>query len=584
MKTVFEKTEWFRKAEYGFFFHFLNSGSALHPPENRSQRIPAPPDEWNRMVDSFDADAIAQQLHELGAGYAFLTVGQNSGYYCAPNETYDRIMGLSGNRSKCSRRDLMLDFADALAKYNIPLMAYTTTLAPGFDFDAVRKLKSIPPWNCNANCGNYQEVKQFAGTDPRLREFQTMWSAIHAEWMRRWGTKVKGWWVDGSYFADKMYAFPDPPNGKSFADALRTGNPDAIIAFNPGVVYPPCAVDPNQDYLAGEINEPEYGLLNGPMVEGMQYHVLTYVGQYWGKGPVRGDGKALAAMTRNITDNGGVVSWDLPFSPKGIDDELFAVLKEFADQYARSKKLFPKTEVKITPPSWNMEGKAIPGKAELHSADSAEIRLEWNGSIRTNGGKKDAVIELSPANAKECRLKLSCGGFSREIPVHIGKEITFSRTPSEPIVLKTKDESRILGSYRCSIDNGCFLIDAEVFEKESVIRERPWEGSCLEVFLAGGKKEKKQFCIRHDGAVFQVANGIVEECSSIEVVPGERDGKTVRFRAEIPLSLMKDYRPEDKEFLFDFQQTVNAESGILRNILSEGVGCAVYAFAKAVVK
>ena len=47
---------------------------------------------------------------------------------------------------------------------------------------------------------------------------------------------------------------------------------------------------------------------------------------------------------------------------------------------------------------------------------------------------------------------------------------------------------------------------------------------------------------------------------------------------------MKDYRPEDKEFLFDFQQTINAESGILRNILSEGVGCAVYAFAKAVVK
>ena len=51
MKTVFEKTEWFRKAEYGFFFHFLNSGSALHPQENRSQRIPAPPDEWNRMVE-----------------------------------------------------------------------------------------------------------------------------------------------------------------------------------------------------------------------------------------------------------------------------------------------------------------------------------------------------------------------------------------------------------------------------------------------------------------------------------------------------------------------------------------------------
>ncbi len=584
MKTVFEKTEWFRKAEYGLFFHFLNSGSALHPPENRSQRIPAPPDEWNRMVDSFDADAIAKQVHELGAGYAFLTVGQNSGYYCAPNETYDRIMGLSGDRSKCSRRDLISDFADALAKYNIPLLAYTTTLAPGFDFDAVRNLKSIPPWNCNANCGNYQEVKQFAGTDPRLREFQTMWSAIHAEWMRRWGTKVKGWWVDGSYFADKMYAFPDPPNGKSFADALRTGNPDAIIAFNPGVVYPPRAVDPCQDYLAGEINEPEYGLLNGPMVEGMQYHVLTYVGQYWGKGPVRGDGKTLAAMTRNITDNGGVVSWDLPFSPKGIDDELFAVLKEFADQYARSKKLFPKTEVKITPPCWNAEGKGIPGKVELHSVDPAEIELEWNGSLCTNGGEKDAVIELAPADAKECRLKLSCGGFSREIPVHIAREIALSSSLSAPMELKTKDGVRHLGAYQCAVADGDFIIDAEIFEQKPEIRAMPWECSCLEVFLSDGVQEKVQICIRHDGAVFQVKNGAVEEYPAVKIVPGRRDADSFRFRAEIPLSLMKSYRPEDKTFFFDFQQSVKEGNAVLRNMLSGFAGGIVSEFAKAIVK
>ena len=328
MKTVFEKTEWFRKAEYGFFFHFLNSGSALHPPENRSQRIPAPPDEWNRMVDSFDADAIAQQLHELGAGYAFLTVGQNSGYYCAPNETYDRIMGLSGDRSKCSRRDLMLDFADALAKYNIPLMAYTTTLAPGFDFDAVRKLKSIPPWNCNANCGNYQEVKQFAGTDPRLREFQTMWSAIHAEWMRRWGTKVKGWWVDGSYFADKMYAFPDPPNGKSFADALRTGNPDAIIAFNPGVFTPVTTMTEYEDYTAGEIFEglPE---CRGPWIESadgsysVTYHILLPMGENWCRGNPRYPDELVKVYTRYINERGGAITWDVRIQPEGLIPEAF---------------------------------------------------------------------------------------------------------------------------------------------------------------------------------------------------------------------------------------------------------------------
>lgn len=583
MKTVFEKTEWFRKAEYGFFFHFLNSGSALHPPENRSQRIPAPPDEWNRMVDSFDADAIAKQLHELHAGYAFLTVGQNSGYYCAPNATYDRIMGLSGPHSKCSRRDLIRDFADALANYDIPLLAYTTTLAPGYDFDAVRKLKSIPPWNCNSNCGNYQEVKQFAGTDPRLREFQTMWNAIHAEWMSRWGKKVRGWWVDGCYFADKMYRFPDEPNGKSFADALRTGNPDAIIAFNPGVVYPPRAVDPNQDYLAGEINEPEYGLLNGPLIDGMQYHVLTFVGQYWGKGPLRGDGKTLAAMTRNITDNGGVVSWDIPFSPKGIDEELFSVLKEFAREYARSRKVFPKTDVKILSPRWNAEGKAVPGRVELRSASPAEIKLEWNNSILTNSGKQEAAIKLPPANAKECRLKLTCGGFSREIPVHIGREFLFSKTPSAPMELKTADGSRLLGRYRCAVDNGKFLVDAEIFEKKPEIRALPWECSCLEVFLSDGGTEKQQLCIRHDGVVFQVKNGVAEECSSVKIVPGGRNAESFRFRAEIPLSLIEGCREEPHAFSFDFQQSVMECGRVLRGVFCGSGGGNISEFATALV-
>ena len=586
MKNVLKRTEWFRKAEYGFFFHFLNSGSTLHPPENRSQRVPAPPDEWNRMVDRFDVHAIAKQLSELRAGYAFLTVGQNSGYYCAPNATYDRIMGLSGDHSKCSRRDLVSDFSDALAEYGIPLLVYTTALAPGFDFDALRNLKSVPPWNCNANCGNYQEIKRFAGTEPRLREFQTLWNAIHSEWMRRWGTKVRGWWVDGAYFADRMYAFPDEPNGRSFAQALRTGNPDAILAMNPGMVYPPRAVDPNQDYLAGEVNDPEYGLLHGPMIDGMQYHVLSYVGQNWGRGPARADGRTLAAMTRNITDNGGVVSWDIPFSPEGIDADLFATLKEFAELYARSKRVFPKTSVDLLPPFWNGEGKGVPGRVKLHSEldGEVEMELEWNGVRHSCKYRKEWQMELPAVRSKECRLRLKCGGFSREIPVCVGREFRFGRTPSAPIVLNAEEGGRVLGSYRCSIEQERFLVDAEIFEKEYDVRERPWEGSCLEIFLADGEKRKLQFCIRHDGKVFQVADGVVSDCSSVLLIPGERKSDSFRIRVEIPLLLLGERWTEKREFLFNFQQTVKQGEMFLRNSLSGFSVCGVSAFAKAVFR
>ena len=112
----------------------------------------------------------------------------------------------------------------------------------------------------------------------------------------------------------------------------------------------------------------------------------------------------------------------------------------------------------------------------------------------------------------------------------------------------------------------------------------PWECSCLEVFLSDGVQEKVQICIRHDGAVFQVKNGAVEECPAVKIVPGRRDADSFRFRAEIPLSLMKSYRPADKTFFFDFQQSVKEGNAVLRNMLSGFAGGIVSEFAKAIVK
>ena len=561
-----DKTEWFRNAEYGFFFHFLNTGGTSLAPEASSPRNSASPAAWNRTVDSFDVERLAAQMHELKAGYVFLTVGQNSGYYCSPNAAYDRITGNSGEASTCSKRDLVADFADALAEYGIPLLAYTTTLAPAFDFNAVEKFKSIPPWNCNANCHNYNEVKRFAGTDPRLREFQEMWSAVHAEWAARWGRKVRGWWVDGCYFAPRMYAFPDPPNGRSFAAALRAGNPDALVAFNPGVVYPPRAVDSCQDYLAGEINEPEYGILNGPLIGGMQYHVLSYAGKTWGKLPLRGDARFYAAATRNIVDNGGVMTWDLPFTPDGIADKVFAVLKEFVRDYAAGKEAFPKTTVQVTSPYWDGDGTGIPGKVELASERPAELTLEWNG-VKTVLEPSSGPVELPlpPPRSTECRLNLSCGGFSRGIAVPVGRNLILTEQPSNPLELETRDRSRMLARYRCSVKDDVFYVDAEIFESEPDLRAQPWACSCLELFLSPDGVFRTQFCIRHDCAMFQVDNSAVEPCSGIRVSKEVAAEGILRLLCAVPLSLAGGCGAG--EFRFEIQQSINCGGQVLRNCL-----------------
>ena len=56
-------------------------------------------------------------------------------------------------------------------------------------------------------------------TGKRLAEFQQKWEEIIRDWSLRWGDKLRGWWIDGCYFADAMYRFPDPPNFESLAAA-----------------------------------------------------------------------------------------------------------------------------------------------------------------------------------------------------------------------------------------------------------------------------------------------------------------------------------------------------------------------------
>lgn len=102
-------TGWLADDRWGVFCHYLTS------PETTAE-------EWNRQVDAFDVAGLARQLASVNAAYFFITVGQGSGHYCAPNETYDAIAGV--RPSKCSRRDLISDLYDALHPVGIDLLVY----------------------------------------------------------------------------------------------------------------------------------------------------------------------------------------------------------------------------------------------------------------------------------------------------------------------------------------------------------------------------------------------------------------------------------------------------------------------------
>jgi len=282
------RTDWFKDAKWGVFTHYM-ADTVL-----KDDQITV--ENWNKAVDGFDVKGLADELASAGAGYYVVTLGQNSGFYCSPNATYDKFVGnLPG---KCSKRDLIADLYEPLHARGIRLMVYLPSGAPDRDPAAMKALE----WR--------------RGSDDRLENFQRKWEAVIREWSLRWGDKVSGWWFDGCYYSDAMCRHPTPPNFASFAAAARAGNPNSIFAFNPGVINPIITLTPAEDYTAGEINEPDKVKCEGRWVGSAQFHMLSFLGPMWCQSPPRFKNWQVIDCTRKIVDQGGVVTWDVPI---GID-------------------------------------------------------------------------------------------------------------------------------------------------------------------------------------------------------------------------------------------------------------------------
>lgn len=321
------RAAWFRAAKWGIFFHYLAS------PASSSEAAEMDAGQWNRRIDAFDVEGLARQLEEIKAGYFFITLGQNSGFYLSPNATYEGLVGHPAGR--CSRRDLVADIAAALKPRGIRTMVYFTSMAPAQDRRAIERLRCTPPWDPRRVGFKADGFTPQPGVDERLSDFQRHWEAVIREWSMRWGKDVHGWWIDGAYNADVMYRHKDPPNFQSFADAMRAGNPDAIVCFNPGVKVPVIRHAPCEDYTAGEVADAfpvavDAGKWSKPVggeIGGAQYHILTFLGDYWGRGRPRFSAEMLVAYTRYINGRDGVITWDVPPAADGlIPDEFFRLL------------------------------------------------------------------------------------------------------------------------------------------------------------------------------------------------------------------------------------------------------------------
>ena len=171
------------------------------------------------------------------------------------------------------------------------------------------------------------------------RNFQRKWEQVIAEWSRRWGSKVCGWWFDGCYFPTPCTGRADPPNFASFAAAARAGKSGFCSCFNPGVIYRLISVSPDEDFTAGEIDKPDLATVRRAAdgrIDGTQLHMLSFLGETWGMGAPRFSTEQVVDYTGKIRDHDGSVTWDVPVALDG------AIGDPFLEQLTALGKAFPR--------------------------------------------------------------------------------------------------------------------------------------------------------------------------------------------------------------------------------------------------
>lgn len=206
----------FQSKKWGIFYHFLGGNDA---------------EAWNRRVDNVNVDLWAEQLAELGCGFMGITIMQVFRTMLAPNATYDRITGYKPGEA-CARRDLILDLSDALRKYDIDLMLYYTGDGPCRDSANIANRAfgfTTPTYDYEKKVWVGEQYPEFIP-----ESFVDKWTAVLQEYAERYGDRVFAWWVDGCY----EHFYPDGETRerylKKYVDAVRAGNPDALITFNNG--------------------------------------------------------------------------------------------------------------------------------------------------------------------------------------------------------------------------------------------------------------------------------------------------------------------------------------------------------------
>lgn len=292
-----ERVEWFKKAGYGLFCHWTTHTV----PKNGDKKPHA------QAILDFDIDTFTKQIIDTGARFLFFTITHADMFLPFPLKEMDDIIP-----NHTSKRDLIEELYERLSKHNIKLMVY---------------------FNGEGSTNSEWESATSFKTDPRT----------HAEYCykiteaisKKYGDKICGWWIDCCYEPGICGGRGLRYDYQRYANALRAGNPNSIVAFNFRGVEPWGSEWGRgiADFQAGEENELKHypnGQFSGE--SGLQWFGLCWMDDFWvhekagEPTPVYSNEEALSYINK-VKENGGVFAYNVaPYQEGHISDKTMEQL------------------------------------------------------------------------------------------------------------------------------------------------------------------------------------------------------------------------------------------------------------------
>ncbi|MGO8676573.1 MAG: hypothetical protein ACLQVX_11965 [Limisphaerales bacterium] len=304
-------SHWMIQAKYGLFMHYqyrilLGYSVRTKPQFPNPSEMTA--EGWNRFVDGFDANGFAEQMARGKVGWVLFCIDDHFfAWQCAPNKTFSAFTGYPPGQ-KCSRRDLIMDVADALNAKPVKLICYFAGLN-GY----MKEPQVLAGLMDNASGRGDFNAKTPPSAECRKRRL-----AVLDEYAARYKDKIAGWWFDGI----ELNSYNEKPGDWAAIDSIvHRANPKAVIAFSYGGNEQACVREGIDDYSGGDTwsrqDLPRLTPKTLPPQAGILWHGKVYCGSvYHGQGDANQFAdQELIDWINTCNSQGGVCTLDWPFDP-----------------------------------------------------------------------------------------------------------------------------------------------------------------------------------------------------------------------------------------------------------------------------